>query len=64
MPRTRVVVLVYSVRYFSYEKWKLIGAPSLTAVAGKERSERNNKEESLSGSTELCPEGCGPIGWS
>ena len=33
---------------FSYEKWKLTGAPSLTAVAGKERSERNNKEESLS----------------
>ena len=33
---------------FSYGKWKLIGAPSLTAVAGKERSERNNKEESLS----------------
>ncbi len=32
----------------SYEWSELIGAPSLTAVAGKERSERNNKEESLS----------------
>jgi hypothetical protein len=46
------------------QKWKLTSAPSLTAVAGKERSERSNKGESLSGSTELCPEGCGSIGWS
>jgi len=33
---------------FSYERSELIGAPSLTALAGKERSERNNRGESSS----------------